>query len=85
MHNDTCLAIKPYYLKILDSLENRAVRRGTIIPFPEVARVLSWFRFRRRDMHTVLPAMREAGLIEIIPFHGVRLVRKGAEAGHEHA
>lgn len=48
--------------------------RGRIIPFPEVfARICPVFCIHKEEAWAVLRAMADKGLIEIVPFHGIRI------------
>lgn len=61
--------------KFLNALETRAFRRGDIISFPEVRRVLSWYRFRKENLEDLFNEFKRLGLIEIVPYHGIRLLK----------
>jgi hypothetical protein len=63
---------------LLGVIQRRAYKRGEIIPFPEISRILSWYRIRRTERETFLYDWKEAGLIEVVPFHGI--IIKGMQA-----
>ena len=51
--------------------------KGGIIPFPDVfARICPIFCFTKEEAWAVLRSMDKKGLIEIVPFHGIRIKNK---------
>ncbi len=69
------------YTKFLIALKTRAFKRNGIIPFPEVSRVLSWYRFGKKDQDILLYEFERLELIEVVPYHGIRLLQNGQEVG----
>jgi hypothetical protein len=67
--------------KILLALETRGIWRNSILPFPEVKRVLSWFRLGKETRDELLHDLRERGIIEIIPYHGIKILKKSCQEG----
>lgn len=67
------------HAKILTELEKRAEKRNSIIPFPEYNRILTWFfHCTKLEREMLLQELRGLNLVEIVPFHGLRLKRGGA-------
>ena len=65
---------------VLKRLRDSCLRRGEeqIILFPEVfARICPIFCITKEEAWAVLRSMEEKGLIEIVPFHGIKI--KGRE------
>lgn len=59
---------------VLKRLRELSFKRGRIIPFPDVfARVCPIFCVPKEEAWAVLRSMEEKGLIEIVPYHGVRI------------
>ncbi len=70
--------------KIIDALQTKTVKRNGIIPFPEVNCVLGRvFHFNYQARHHVLYELNKQQLIEIIPYHGIRLLRSAALEAEE--
>ncbi len=70
--------------KIVDALEKKTVKRNGIIPFPEVNCVLGRvFHFNYEARHHVLYELNKQQLIELIPYHGIRILKSGRSACHE--
>ncbi|NJD54405.1 MAG: hypothetical protein FIB07_16270 [Candidatus Methanoperedens sp.] len=63
----------------LQALRTRAYSKNKIISFPEVKRILSWWRVQKQERDELLYDLRDEGFLEIIPFHGIRI--KPAESG----
>ena len=64
---------------ILKRLREMRLKRpkGETIPFPEVfARVCPVFCITKEEAWFALKSMEEKGLIEVVPFHGVRVKAK---------
>lgn len=60
--------------KLLDEKAKNRTRSG-IIRFGEVYRILSpYFRLTRGEVWDLLTAMENAGLVQIVPHNGVRIV-----------
>ena len=69
------ISVRGLYGKALERL--RELDRGGVIRFPEVFRKLcTTFSITKEECWEVLFALRDAGLIEIVPYQGVRLKRK---------
>jgi Mn-dependent DtxR family transcriptional regulator len=48
--------------------------KGGIIRFPDVFLAFSWqLRLKKRESKALLRELEDLGLIEVIPFHGIRL------------
>ena len=59
-------------IKTLQRSKNKTV--SGIIRFPEVYRTLSWlFHLNKREAREFLKELRRAGLIEVVPFNGIRI------------
>ncbi len=62
------------HAKILTELENRAEKRNSIIPFPEINRILTWlFHCNKQERERVEEELRELGMVEVVAFHGWRI------------
>ncbi len=57
----------------LQALRTRAYSKNKIIPFPEVKRILSWWRVQKQERDELLYDLKDEGFLEIIPFHGIRI------------
>jgi len=64
--------------KFLHALRTRTYSKHRIIPFPEVSRVLSWWRIRKEARDDILFALQEEGYLKIVNYRGVIL-----EEGHQ--
>lgn len=60
-------------LRLIHALRTRAFRKKKLISFPEVERVLSYWRFRKFQRDELLHSLEEAGQIRIISFQGIIL------------
>lgn len=59
---------------VLKRLRELSFKRGRVIPFPDVfARICPIFSIPKEEAWVVLRSMQENGLIEIVPYHGVRI------------
>lgn len=72
------------YLKAIDIIEKHAIRKGIIknriVPFPQIHHTLStMFHLSKQDSKKVLYELKEAGLLEIVPYHGIRLLKTKRE------
>lgn len=66
--------------KIITELENRAEKRNSIIPFPEYNRISSWLlHIGKQEREKVLEELQELKLIEIIPYHGLKILTNQKE------
>jgi hypothetical protein len=65
--------------KFLHALRNRTYQKNRIIPFPEISRILSWWRIRKEERDDILFELQEQGYLKIVPFHGVILREEGKE------
>jgi len=66
--------------KAINTIEKHAVRNGVIkngiIPFPQVYHTLStMFHLSKDDSVGVVEELKEAGLLEVVPYHGIRIVK----------
>ncbi len=69
--------------KIVDALQTKTIKRNGIIPFPEVNCVLGRvFHFNYEARHHVLFELQKRRLIELVPYHGIRL-RSACSGSHE--
>ena len=65
------------HAKIVKALDEKTIKRNSIIPFPEVNRVMSWlFHCGRDDRVILIWELERLGFIETIPYHGIRLLRR---------
>lgn len=65
---------------VLKRLRELSFKRGRIIPFPDVfARICPIFCITKEDTWAVLKSMEEKGLIEIVPYHGVKVSGKAVQ------
>ena len=83
MTDSNLLAYKDQSTSVLHKkalrLLNRHARKtsGGIITFPEARRVLSWlFHLSKSESREFLKELTRAGLIEVKPFHGIRILNK---------
>lgn len=64
------------HFKIIREMDARSQKRNDIIPFPEYNRILTWFfHSAKKDREMILDELRELNLIEIVPFHGIKIKR----------
>lgn len=66
------------YQKALYFIQSHAERKGYkkngIIPFPEIYQTLTtMLHLGKEDAIKVFDELKEAGLLEIVPFHGIRI------------
>lgn len=67
------ISIEVLVLKRLRKLDFKS-GRGRIIPFPEVfARICPLFCLTKKEAWSVLKSMEEKELIDVVPYHGVRI------------
>ena len=67
------ISIENLVLKRLNEIDSRR-QKGKIIPFPEVfARICPIFCIPKKEAWEVLKSMKKMGLVEIVPYHGVRI------------
>lgn len=65
---------------VLKRLRELSLSRGRIISFPDVfARIYLIFCITKEDTWAVLKSMEEKGLIEIVPYHMVRIRGKAVQ------
>lgn len=69
------------YRKAINTIEKHAVKKGVIkngiIPFPQINHTLStMFHLSKDDSVKVLDELKEAGVLEDVPYHGIKIVRK---------
>ncbi len=62
-----------YFQKILRTIEGNCQKRRGIIAFPDAHLVLSQRRIPRYARWRIFWTMEHLKLIEIVPFHGIRL------------
>ena len=85
MDNNVCSTIKPevsiIHKKVLSVLEKHCYQDGKgLIRFPEVNKVLSWLlHCDKREREYLIFEMQQLGLIEIKPFHGIRIISQGKQ------
>lgn len=59
---------------VLKRLRELYFKKGRVIPFPDVfARICPIFCIPKEEAWAVLRSMEDKGLIEIVPYHGVRI------------
>jgi len=66
-------ANKTETLKFLNALGSRTYNKNGIIPFPEISRVLSWWRIRKEERDDILYNLQQEGYLKVVPFRGVIL------------
>lgn len=61
--------------KVINSLEFQVEKHGKngIVPFPALYHALSWYHLDKEEAIKVFDGLRDAGYIEIIAYHGIRL------------
>lgn len=70
---DACSVL---HSKIIKALNEKAMKRNAIIPYPEVNKVMSWlFHLNRQDRQKLLFELEKLGLIKNYAFHGIRILR----------
>ena len=70
------ISIENLVLKRLNEMDSRG-RKEKIIRFPEVfARMCPIFCIPKQEAWEVLRSMKKMGLIEVVPYHGVRIREK---------
>ncbi len=85
MDNNVFNTIKPeasiIHKKVLSVLEKHCYKDGKgLIRFPEVNKVLSWLlHCNKCEREYLFFEMQQLGLIEIKPFHGIRLIGQGKQ------
>ncbi|MCD6477187.1 MAG: hypothetical protein J7K26_03470 [Candidatus Aenigmarchaeota archaeon] len=65
------------YLLILQRMSKRFYNNSInpkIIPFPQVNKFLSYYHIRKKDTRIILKELKKLGLIDIIPYHGIRIL-----------
>ncbi len=60
--------------KAIILLKKRA--RGKTISFPDCRHVLSCLHFSREETNDFLEELKKEGLIEVVPFHWIRIGQK---------
>jgi len=67
------------HAKIINVLNEKTMKRNSIIPFPEVNRVLSWmFHCGKEDRQILISELECLGFVEVVPFHGLKILRRQA-------
>lgn len=62
--------------KIIRELDARSQKRNGIVPFPEYNRILTWlFHCTKLEREMLLQELRELNLVDIVPFHGLKIKR----------
>ncbi len=65
----------PPLSRIVHELTRRTYNRRGIIPFPEVNRVLGpVFHANKEARQEILFELRQQGLIEVVPFRGIKIL-----------
>ena len=65
------------HTKIIKALDKIDMKRNAIIPFPEVNRVMSWmFHCGRSDRQILISELERLGFVEVVPFHGIKILRQ---------
>lgn len=59
------------------AMENDKMIEKGIVSFPEVSRVLSWWRIRKHERDVLLYDLQQEGYLKIIPYHGIMLKEGG--------
>lgn len=63
------------HTKIIKALDKIDIKRNAIIPFPEVNRVMSWmFHCGKNDRQILISELERLGFVEVVPFHGIRIL-----------
>jgi hypothetical protein len=66
--------------KVLSYLSRCPKSRSGIISFKHVFRTLSWlFHLDKDEAWQFLKELRELGLVEIVPYRGIRILRGGCD------
>ena len=60
--------------KFLQVLERHNTNQ--IIPFPELFSIFSWYHINKDEARRVLYDLEKKGVLKIVPFHGIRLLRQ---------
>ncbi|MCZ7393046.1 MAG: hypothetical protein ABOK23_12115 [Candidatus Methanoperedens sp.] len=73
-----CLADKPecplLYRKTIQAINKYCSHDKKVIPFAEIHKTLSWMlHLNKFDRRGVLAELQEMDLIEIVPYHGIKL------------
>jgi hypothetical protein len=85
MDNTVFNTIKPeasiIHKKVLSVLEKHCYKDGKgLIRFPEVNKVLSWLlHCNKSEREYLIFEMQQLGLIEVKPFHGIRIISQGKQ------
>ncbi len=85
MDDNVFNTIKPeasiIHKKVLSVLEKHCYKDGKgLIRFPEVNKVLSWLlHCNKREREYLIFEMQQLGLIEVKPFHGIRIINQGKQ------
>jgi hypothetical protein len=66
-------AYKDERSKYLHALRTRTYAKNKIISFPEVNRVLGWYKIRKAERDELLYGLQQDGYLKIVPYHGVIL------------
>lgn len=65
------------HTKAVEMLEQHAEKKGNIIAFSEVRRILAWlYHLDRREAHKFIDDLAKTGLVIIVPYHGLRIVKE---------
>lgn len=77
-NNETVLEANEAVIpKLLHALRTRAHSKNNIIPFPEVSRIMSWWRITKKERDTILYILKQKGILKIVAFHGIILEGEG--------
>lgn len=75
MSKSVLIANKSYVVRFLRKLQEHSKAGNHIIGFPDCNLVYSWVRPRKGERRVSLQDIQRMGYIEIIPYHGIRVIR----------
>lgn len=73
-------ADKAFALELLHAFRTRTEKKTEIIPFPELSKVLSWWKIRKDERFDILFALQKAGFLKIVAGHGVILEKQNSKS-----
>lgn len=74
-----CKMASRLHIKIITEFKRHQKKPNSIIPFPVINQSLTWlFHCNKQEREEVLNELRAQKLIDIIPFHGIRLLNPTA-------
>lgn len=75
------IPIPPQYKKVLKRLQEYPYKRREIIPYAVVYSLFgSCLRFSKNSTVEVLAELEKQGVIEIVPYNGIRILKDGRSA-----